>query len=87
VGGGVVLDVVGGGVVVVVVVGGGVVVVVATVSGLLDVVVDAVVLWHPMVEDIKTRLNRTRRKLEYLLFINALLFFKFRFSNIIKKRS
>ena len=91
--GGVVVVVVGGGVVVVVVdgeavvivVGGGVELVVV-VESLLVMVVDAVAFEHPMIEVIKTRLNRTKGKPEYLLFINAPLsfIFKFRFSNIIK---
>ena len=100
VGGGVVVVVVVGGwlvvvvgreVVVVVVVGRGVValevVVIVVVGGLLDVVVDAVVFWHPMIDVIKTKLTTTRRKPKYLLFINAfpLYIFKFRFSNILLK--
>jgi hypothetical protein len=52
----------------VVVVDGGVMVVVI-VSDFL--IVDAVVFWHPMMEVTKTKLTRTRRKLQYLLFINA----------------
>lgn len=74
VGGGVVVVVVDGGTVVILVVGGGVM-----------LVVEVVDFWHPMIEVIKTKLTRTRRKSRYLLFINAppFYFFKFRFSNIL----
>ena len=58
---------------VVIVVGGGVELEVV-VESVLVVFVDAVVFWHPMIQVSKTRLNRTRRKPEYLLFINALLY-------------
>ena len=76
--------VVGGGDMVVVVVGGllvvadgGVVVVdggvvAAGIVGRGFVVGDIVTLLHPMIEVINTKLNTTRGKPEYLLFINAL---------------
>jgi hypothetical protein len=74
--GGVVVVVVGGEVVVVVVVVvGGEVVVVIVVGGLLVMVVDVVAFEHPMIEVIKTRLTATRRKLEYLIFINNLFLY------------
>ena len=88
VGGGVVVVVVvvSRGVVVLVVVDSGVVALVVVVGGLLDVVVDIVAFEHPMIEVIKTKLNRTRRKLEYLLFINTHSFniFGYKVSNIIE---
>jgi len=63
-------------------------VVVVVVGGLLVVVVDVAAFWHPMIEVIKTKLTITRRKPEYLLFINTPSFY---FSNLgfpifIKKR-
>ena len=58
----------------VVVVSGRVVVVVVVVGGGV-VVVDVVALLHPMIKVLKTKLTTTRRKPEYLLFINTFPFF------------